>query len=340
MVLCYLDGLQLDFAKSLAELTQEQRVFFEEFQNKVWPNTLRTAGENANVDRFTLLRFLRADKFNTNKAATRLLACIRWRATNGIDEAVNQPPKNWEKYRLLRIRRICGYDYEGRVVMFERLGEFFGSDNSKALELHDWLMCYAYDCIELEQQLRESSQQRKKPVTTITFVGDLACLRLRQSLANLGLLQKFTEVVEVHFPEFAGPIILMNAPTFVYILWNAAKRFLDPSVVAKIVIHNGVPEKDLLALMPSDVLLKEYGGTSNADYPHVTPAAELGINISNANDGNDAILGTEKRHAEALTCRLVGPAPLRRVGTSTSRQFGALMQRHADPSIRRVTPAA
>lgn len=278
MVLCYLDGLQLDFRKTLHDLEPQQQAIFWHFRNEIFPTAWRETGatEEAQIDDFTRLRFLRADKFNAKIAAARLVSTLQWRVSVGIDKIENQPPRAWNRFRRFRVRRFVGCDYKGNVVMLERLGEFFGSYYSaRKMEPDEWLSCYAYEFIVFERLLRESSQRTGIPITSLTYIGDLTGLRFAPAMTNLPHLRKVTEVVEVHFPETVSHIMLINAVPLINIMVNAAGHFLDPVVLSKLTVHTGVPTRRLLELMPADILPIEYGGTSTLKLPHVVGKDEI-----------------------------------------------------------------
>jgi len=278
MTLFFLKGLDLDFSCELNKLDLEQQAAFQRFRNETFPAAAHGVKEVdvTLVDDFTLLRFLRADKYKDEPAAKRLVNTLKWWSIHNFDTILEQPPKQLSRYQRLRSRQRVGYDYQGRVVVCERLGEFFGSYNSRAMPLEDWVQCYAHELISNCWSLRKSSQQLGLPVERTTFVGDMSGIRFVPCMATIPFLKSLGAIVEVHFPETAGSIFLINAPAIVSGLFNnVVKRFLDPVVAAKIQIHSGVPTEHLLELIPSDVLPVEYGGTSKLVLPHVSDPSEL-----------------------------------------------------------------
>lgn len=229
-------------------MTKRSRKLFSEFRDLVFPQALQNAVSAGQVvsrklDELTLLRFLRAEKFQPEKAAHRLISTIEWWHKQSVDTSLTNPPACIAQYHQLRVQKVLGLDYEGRAVLFERLGEFLGSDINRALPFAAWMECYTHDIVNIYEWLRESSRERQRPIERLTYVGDLTGLNLLQSLANMSLLKAFVQVVEVHFPEMAGPLVLMNAPKFLASVFPIAKRFLDPVVVSKIEIHDKIPTK-------------------------------------------------------------------------------------------------
>merc|ERR1712137_1210203 len=158
---------------------------------------------------------------------------MRWWHKEKVDTILTKPPPSLHVYYQARGRHLLGFDHEGRVFCFERLGEFIGNYSYRALPLADWIRCYTYDMLTVYQQLRESSQKHKRVIETVTYVADLKGLGFLSGKASMSLLREFTKVVEVNFPELAGPIVLYNAPRSVTRVCAIAKRFLDPVVAGK-----------------------------------------------------------------------------------------------------------
>ena len=125
----------------------------------------------------------------------------------------------------------------------------------------------------------------------VTYVGDLAGVRFFPAMAAIPLLKSCTEVVEVHFPESAGIIFLINASAIAAKLYPMVKRFLDPAVASKIQIHAGIPTDVLLQTIPSQLLPVEYGGTSSFVLPHVVDASKHDIDQMIATDDKMQIIG-------------------------------------------------
>mmetsp|Transcript_35742 Transcript_35742/g.91905 ORF Transcript_35742/g.91905 Transcript_35742/m.91905 type:complete len:454 (-) Transcript_35742:278-1639(-) len=273
--LCFLAGLGLDHLVA-QDLTPEQREALETFRNEALPAARAQAGPaaHARVDEFTLVRFLRADKFNPQVAAARLAKTLQWRADNRVDHVLAEAPMALPVYRSLRIRTYPGWDRQGNILMLERLGEFFGSDCGNMLTIEEWLKCYTHDMAMIQGRMRESSKKHGRPISRITYVGDLAGLRMRQCLNNLKVLKACAQVIEVHFPEQAGQIFLINAPPMVAMLWSAAKRILDPAVAAKVNIFSGVPTEKLLEIVEPEVLPQELGGRNPLVFPHAITCHE------------------------------------------------------------------
>lgn len=72
-------------------------------------------------DDFNLLRFLKADKFDSAAALKRLLATIRWRQQNEIDDLPTNPPECLAYYKTCRGRcKVYEAQYNPDHVQYQK----------------------------------------------------------------------------------------------------------------------------------------------------------------------------------------------------------------------------
>lgn len=76
------------------------------------------------------------------------------------------------KYKRLRIRRFTGRDYEGRPVLFERLGAFLGSGNHVHFTQDEWMKLYIWDLERHFIEMRQAAKETGNPVQQYVFCGD------------------------------------------------------------------------------------------------------------------------------------------------------------------------
>ena len=100
-------------------------------------------------------------------------------------------------------------------------------------------------------------------------MGDVKGIKYMAAYRTMSFIRMLSKEVEVNFPEIAGPIFIVNAPGFICTLWKIMRRFLDPTVAAKISIHGNIPKTILAEKIGIDVLPEEFGGTSPYVLPHV-----------------------------------------------------------------------
>lgn len=176
------------------------------------------------------------------------------------------------KYERLRIRRFTGRDYQGQPVLFERLGAFLGSGNSKHFTLDEWCRFYVWDLERHFVEMRQAAKECKQPINKYTFCGDgqgIVSAILNGSIWKIiPLLKGLVRSVEDFYPELADRIILFNVPKVATVFYRAVRSFMDPVTASKIVLHAGSDYEDVFSkFMSKDAIPVEYGGTSTVEYP-------------------------------------------------------------------------
>lgn len=221
-------------------------------------------------DEFTKLRFLQADKFDVDKAMTRLLATVKWRVSSSVDDFMENV--DWQlikRGRALRPRVFVGYDKQGRAVQCERLGEFFGSEEAySGLSLEEWVRFYSFELGEMTHVYRGGILLGGPYQHRISYLADLSGLRLMNAIKLLPYLKTLIKEVETFYPEFAGSVVLINAPTFMSRVWSLGKKFIDPTTAEKVKIISGPYSDTIIEQFGLDVIPQEYGGTNPMTVPH------------------------------------------------------------------------
>ena len=228
-------------------------------------------------DDFTLLRFLVSDSYDVEKAGVRLAEAVVWRQTSLIDEFVTNPDiPMLERYNRLRPRICTGPDFESRIVMFERLGEFFGSPHgSTGLTMPQWKLCYAYDLCLTTDYFRKESARVGFPHHRLHFIGDLSGIRMFAAARLVNFILAMSKEVERHFPEMSEKIFLVNAPSFLSRLWPLVKKGLDKRTAENVSISSTFDKEASLKFMSPEMLLEELGGTCDRKMHHVPKKVQL-----------------------------------------------------------------
>lgn len=261
-----------------ASLSQDEKSNFEAFEKQVqgFNFAAELGTENhSRPDSMTILRFLQADDYDADKAFKRIVATLKWHQQVQLGPTIATPPEKLAIYRKIRVRACMGRSKDGMPVFVERLAGFMNgipSAEGKSLTTEDWVQCFLYDTGSLIRELRDSytiNTQSDLPVSwKAVWIMDCRGQSLFKAMKAMTTVKMLDSITEPNFPEVAGPIYLVNAPSVVAGIWKMAKAFLDPATVAKISIHSNVPKDVLLERMEETVLLKEYGGTNaSVEFP-------------------------------------------------------------------------
>ncbi|KAF5876454.1 putative cral trio domain-containing protein [Botrytis fragariae] len=223
-----------------------------------------------------LLRFLRARKWDVDKALVMMISTMRWRASdmhvdddimkNGELAAVeDEKSTNAEKKRhaegfLMQMRSgksfLHGLDKAGRPMCFVRARlHKQGEQSEESLER------YTVFIIESARMLLEP------PVDTACVVFDMTGF----SLANMdyGPVKFMIKCFEANYPESLGVVLVHRAPWVFQGIWKIIRGWLDPVVASKVQFTNNVEE--MSEFVPRSQILAELGGDENWEYKFVEP---------------------------------------------------------------------
>ena len=181
------------------------------------------------------MRYLRARKFNTNKARAMMARSVKWRIKEGVAglsagdmEAFSTEGKMWIANRT---------DAKGRNVLV--------MDNDKekpnSVSRKDQMRFLAWN---LERSVRRNRIRRRKldpkddesnEVEKHVVFIKLDQFKLSTS-PSIGSTLDTIDVVCNHYPERLGLAVLYKPPRAFNALWSVAKRALDPTTQQKLLV--------------------------------------------------------------------------------------------------------
>lgn len=226
---------------------------------------LERDGYTKNLDTLSLLRFLRARKFNVELSKHMFTDCEKWRAEfgGGVDNLV----RTFEyKERAEVFKYYPQYyhktDREGRPVYIEQLGKV-DLDAMRRITTDDRmlqnLVC-EYEKLA-DPRLPACSRKSGSLLETCCTIMDLKGVGLSKASSVYGYVGKASTISQNYYPERLGKLYVINAPWGFSGVFSVVKRFLDPVTVSKIHILGSGYQKELLGQVPAENLPKEFGGT-------------------------------------------------------------------------------
>ncbi|KAI5842562.1 CRAL-TRIO domain-containing protein [Morchella snyderi] len=214
-----------------------------------------------------LLRFLRARKWDVDKALVMMVATMNWRSKEmNVQEVVSKgeeayaasPDQGFIKQLRMGKSFLHGTDKEGRPICFVRVRLHKQADQSEeALEKYT---VYIMETARL--MLRD-------PIDTAAVVFDMSGF----SMANMDYapVKYLIKCFEAHYPESLGVCLVHKAPWIFQSIWSIIRGWLDPVVASK--IHFTKSVEDMEAYIPRSNILKELGGDDDWSYMYVEPVA-------------------------------------------------------------------
>ncbi|KAK2045138.1 CRAL/TRIO domain-containing protein [Colletotrichum somersetense] len=222
------------------------------------------------------LRFLRARKWDVEKAFVMMISTMNWRLTEmkvddeimrtgeaGALEASKSSDANAKKLGedfMAQARSgktfIHGLDKAGRPICHVRVRM-----HRQGEQCEESLEKYTVFLIETARMVLAP------PVDTATIVFDMTGF----SMANMDYtpVKFMIKCFEANYPESLGTVLVHRAPWVFQGIWKIIKGWLDPVVAAKVHFTNNV--KEMSEFIEPGRILKELDGQEDWDYKYVEP---------------------------------------------------------------------
>ncbi|KAL7932382.1 hypothetical protein V8C35DRAFT_281591 [Trichoderma chlorosporum] len=224
------------------------------------------------------LRFLRARKWDVDKALVMLVSTMSWRHSdmkvdvdimaNGEEGAVanaregkGEAKKVGEDF-LAQLRMgksfLHGVDKQGRPICVVRVRL-----HRQGEQCEESLERYTVFLIETARMVL------RPPVDTATIIFDMTGF----SMANMDYtpVKFMIKCFEANYPESLGAVLVHNAPWIFQGIWKIIRGWLDPVVAAKVHFTNN--KHDLQEFIEPSHILKELGGDEDWEFQYVEPIA-------------------------------------------------------------------
>lgn len=212
-----------------------------------------------------LLRFLRARKWDVQKALIMMVATMHWRGKemnvekivgNGELGAINDGDEEF----ITQVRKgksiIHGTDTDGRPVCIVR--SRLHRPAEQAPEVMERYTVYIMETARL---------MLRGPVDTASIIFDLS--NIEAKYMDLGPVRFIIKCFEAHYPESLGVCCIYGAPWFFRPVWSIVKGLLDPVVANKIRFANS--QAELETFLPGTEIIKELGGPRDWEYEYIEP---------------------------------------------------------------------
>ncbi|XP_019223532.1 PREDICTED: phosphatidylinositol/phosphatidylcholine transfer protein SFH6-like isoform X2 [Nicotiana attenuata] len=219
-------------------------------------------------DNLKLLRFLKARKFDIEKAKCMWTTMLQWRRDFGTDTIIKDFDFH-ERDKVLQNypQGYHGTDKEGRPVYIERLGLM---NVEKLLEVTTLDRYVKYHVQEFEKSIAfrfpACSVAAKRHIDRSVTILDVEGVSLRNfSKPVREVILRLQKIDNDFYPETLGEMFVINAGPGFRLIWNILKPFLDPETTSKIHVLGNNYKGKLLEIIDECELPDFLGGSCTCE---------------------------------------------------------------------------
>ncbi|XP_020406087.1 phosphatidylinositol/phosphatidylcholine transfer protein SFH6 isoform X4 [Zea mays] len=213
-------------------------------------------------DYHMMLRFLKARKFNIDKAKQMWSEMLRWRKEFGADDIEEFDYTELDEVVKYYPQLYHGVDKGGRPIYIELIGKV---DTNKLVQITTIDRYVKYHVKEFERCLQmrfpACSIAAKRHIDSSTAILDVKGVGLKNfTKVARELIMRLQNINNNNYPETLQQLCIINAGQGFKMLWGTIKSFLDPETASKIHVLGNKYQTKLLEIIDDSELPEFLGG--------------------------------------------------------------------------------
>ncbi|KAJ7069804.1 CRAL-TRIO domain-containing protein [Mycena amicta] len=262
-------------------MSTTQDKILHRFRKEVFQEGLLKEGDTLGTDDETLLRFLRARKFDLKQSKTMLANAQQWRRSVHLDDLYTKDdPFDVRCFFIRPTRQTRSVQYPEREAVFNCWPLYFHKLDKKGRpvnihhlgvvdfprlyetctpERHLETLLINAECLPREV-LPACSRVAGRPISTVLVIIDLTNFTMSKFWQMKNLARTAFQISQDYFPETMGQVAIVNAPSSFAFIWSVMKPWLSKETAEKVDIIGHDYHARLLELVDADALPAVLGG--------------------------------------------------------------------------------
>ncbi len=197
------------------------------------------------LSRESMLRYLRASKWDVATAKKRLTETIAWRREYGVDSL---KAEDLEEEAKTGKETVLGFDNKGRPLHYMHPSRNTTEETPRQMQYAVWILERAIDVmppgVEMLALLINFGGKKRNPT----------------SISNAKLM---LYILQNHYVERLGIALCINVPWIFKAFWSAIQPFIDPVTKGKCKFDEAIKDE-----VPNAQLASDFGGLLDFPYEH------------------------------------------------------------------------